>query len=311
MFNILVENIREQRAEFDAVHQGDFYGGSDVANICGVGYESPLAVWLRKTGKAKPVVASQQMILGQLMEPVLLELFRAKTGQPAASVNQIWQSVDRPWMIASPDAITIIDDKAPHNWKPNLIEFKTHKIYAERYWSETSASDSAMCQIAWYMAVSGYEGGYCAALIGGDTDKFFTPHFDADKALQSQLIEQVEKFRALVKADTPPGAGPGDADLIKSMLKDPTDTVKDLTETHLELMQKYVRAAEKASGLKEQLDPVDAEIKALKNQLLLDSAGAKTLIIGAHTVKINKIVKKEYTVKPSEYFTVTVKGGEK
>ena len=303
MYNILLDGIEANWEKFKAVHKGDFYGGSEVASIAGVGFESPLKVWLRKTGKIREVEETDQMWLGKRMEPVLIDLFAKKTAIIPEPVDQIWQHKDYSWWIASPDAR--IGDK-------DLVEFKLHKIYAEKYWGEHSASDSALCQLQWYLGCSGYEGGYCAALIGGDTEKFFTPYFKRDDDVISQLREQVEKFRDLVKQDIPPDAGPGDADLIHEHLIQEIEKTKEinLTDSHKDLMRRYRELLAQKEELAGTWSDIERGLKAIKNQIIKDSEGAGVIHIGKDVVKLHHISTPPRMTKGSDYIRATIKLGE-
>ena len=63
MYNILIDDIESKKEQFKEVHGASgFYGGSDVAAICGLSpFETPLGVWMRKTGKAPPVEENEYM----------------------------------------------------------------------------------------------------------------------------------------------------------------------------------------------------------------------------------------------------------
>lgn len=299
-YTVLLDDIQNNRERFVALHGEDYYGGSDVANICGVGYESPLQVWLRKTGKKNPVEQTPQMAYGTFMEPFLCQLLSERLKEEVTPVNQVWQHQETPWMIASPDAL--VGDK--------IAELKAHKIYADKYWAEDTASDSAMCQIHWYMAVSGAPGGYCAALIGGDTEKFYYPYFEADKGIQAQIIEQVESFRALVQSDVPPGAGPGDSEVILEHLRKSEVEEVDLTDSHTDLLTEYKELEAEAKEQKAKAKEYEDRLKAIRNQLALDSAGAQIVRVGSHVVTIKTITRNPYTVQPKPYLKVNIKWGE-
>lgn len=299
---ILVDNIKENFEQFKNFHYGDYYGGSEVAAICGVGYESPLDVWLRKTGKTGEVKETDQMVYGRLIEPVVANLLARKLGKDIVGVNQVWQHPTLDWYIGSPDAAIFNE--------PTICEFKSHKIYAEKYWSEDTASDSAQCQLQWYLGLDKeYAGGYCAAIIGGDAEKFYYPYFERDDALIEQLIHTVEQFRELVKSDTPPQAGPGDAEKIKQHLVNSIDKNKevDLTESHLDLLSEYEELELRKKELEPQLKDLEEKIKAIKNEFVKDCQGAGIIRVGKGYVKLSHIVTSERMVKGSDYYRVTIK----
>ena len=296
MHKIILNSIVNNREKFLELHTGDFYGGSEVANISGVGYESPLKVWLRKTGKLKKTESNPQMRFGTHQEPFIANLLEEKLDMIVNLVDQIWQSEDRKWQIASPDAVVIprvIDNGCE---TPRIAEFKTHKIYATKYWSETSASDSAICQLQWYLDVCGFDGGYCVALIGGDTDKFFYPFFRRDDALISQLRERVEEFRDFVARDIPPVAGAGDADLIREHLAKPIDAEKVLDLSSDLDLERYADLVSQRAYITPQLKLIDDEIKAIKNELLKKSDGAAMVKCKGGVAKIKEICRAAHEV---------------
>lgn len=304
MYGVLVDDIEHNIDRFQEFHMGDFYGGSDVASICGIGWNSPIEIWLRKTQKIINREETEQMGYGKAIEPYLRTLLAKRIKKDVKPVNQIWQHPERPWQIGSPDVLVEGNE---------LGELKAHKIYAEKYWNETTASDSAICQMQWYLDICGFSGGYCAALIAGDCEKFYNPHFERDDQIINQLLEQVENFRELVRTDTPPCAGPGDAKLIQEHLIRMTDKNLsiDLTESHRTLIDEY-------QALQEKKKPLDADVKRLKdrmdsikNQMVLDSQGCGKITVGDSIVSLARVVVQPYMNNGSEYYKMTIKEGKK
>lgn len=310
-YTILVDDIERNKERFEQIHtEPDLYGGSTVASICGVGYESPLEVWLKKTGKTKKRGINAQMKLGSFLEPFVRREFEARLGHTVRPVNQVWQSVERPWMIASPDAVVPIDDVLSTEPRPGdqLVEIKTGR-WSGNSWSDKSASDSAMCQLQWYLAVGGQRGGYCVGMFGGDAENLFTPYFASDVGVQRQLIERVEQFREFVKTDTPPVAGPGDADLIREYLVPGVRKKEqvDLTETHYDLLKEWDEIHEKLEEHSPLVRQLEERKKAIKNQILVACAGAELVTIGPKTFQVSEVCRESFTVNASRYFSVKQK----
>ena len=307
--NILLDSISKSRNQFAKIHAGDYYGGSEVASISGVGYESPLSVWLRKTGKTAHFEGNHQTEYGSYMEPFLKDLLKKKFGITANLLDQVWQHEEHPWWIGSPDAICPgMDGEGP-----SLVEFKTHKIYAAKHWEDGSASDSAMCQLQWYLGMNYYySDGYCVALIGGDTDKFYAPRFERNPDVIKQLFETVSKFRELVQADIPPNAGHGDAKAIKDALeilpdKDKTLDLSDNEEAN-RLVARYAELEAEQAGMKESWDSLEKEMKSIKNTFLLMSKNCGFVRVNNTVIKLQEIQKSGGYVKPSSYYKVTIRG---
>jgi len=309
-YEIMLADVEAQADEFVALHMDpEYYGCSTVAAICGVGYDSPMDVWLRRTGKKLPVKQNAQMALGKHLEPFVHQQFNEivekEVGDEALLVNQVWQNKERPWMIASPDAILI----EPELLESKLIEYKTGRLWASRYWDEDRASDAAMCQLQWYLAVSGLAGGWCVGMFGGDAEEIYRPYFESSSDVQSQLIEQVEAFRELVKSDVPPGAGPGDAKLIREHLAaELREEEIELDDAkHHEMVAEYLEVKDELKTANAEMKLLKERIKTIENQFLIDANGANVVRVGESLVRIKEVERGEYTVKATSYITVNVK----
>lgn len=300
--------MRKLDKSFDEIHAtgADFYGGSSVANICGLGYTTPLDEWLVRTGKKIGLTASKQMKLGKAMEPVLAELFSDATGIGVFNVDATWQHDDRDWQVYTPDAIASTGE---------LLEFKTHRIYCDKFWTDGKASDYAMCQLQWGLDVSGYDAGYCVAIIGGDAEKFYYPRFEKDQNLIDQLVDRVSTFREFVQKDIPPVAGPGDANLIKDYLV--TQTEKDrvievaqgdeLGVLFTDLLEQYQEFQDKLAKMQPEYSAVETALKGIKNQIIAASAGAGLIKCVGKEIRISRVEVKPHEVKGSSYFRMSVK----
>lgn len=115
-------------------------GASECASALGEGYDSPLALWGKKTGKVADTIETARMRIGTLSEANALEVFNVlneSKGLSAQSAARFWttdslvcESAAYPWMAATPDAITyeptdtlgLLEIKCPgaekfHEWR--------------------------------------------------------------------------------------------------------------------------------------------------------------------------------------------------
>lgn len=307
-YKIICSDIRNNKSEFDAVHQNpDLYGSSTVASIAGVGFDSPLQVWLRKTGKVPPVRSNPQMRLGMYLEPFVRNAFNEKAGRDFQEVNQIWAHAERPWQIASPDSMEL----AHPTGLSELAEIKTGRIYAARYWEGGRVADSALCQLQWQLSVSGLSGGFCVGMFGGDAEDLRYQHFEADPEIEEQLLEQVEAFRKLVKEDVPPDAGDGDAEAIRNHLAKKYDKEEEIEldgDKFESLLAEYLDIEKELAAVGPKKNKLEKQKRALNNQIVQHTEGkAGKVRIGAETFIVNHVVKEPYTTKGSEYYTVKLK----
>lgn len=299
-YKILVDDIENNKPQFDEIHANpDLYGGSSVANVCGVGYLTPLDMWLRRTGRKGQDPVNAQMRLGNFLEPFVAELFSEAIEQIITPVNQVWQRTSDDWMIASPDAF-VGDDK------DQIAEFKTGRSFAGTFWKDGQVSDSALVQVQWYLAVSGLASGWCVGMFGGDATDLRHEQFMSDPGIQDQLYEQVEKFRKLVKEDTPPAATEKDGALVRDYLAAKYDKEKeiDLSDTQGALLAEFVDLSQELEKVKPAYSKLEKRLKALKNQLVAVADGAAYVHINSDKFFINRIEKKPYMANPKPYYTV-------
>ena len=88
-------------------------GGSDAAVVCGISrYKSPFELWLDKTGQLPEQEAGEPAYWGTLLEPVVRNEFRKRTGIEVSTPKQLLQSEEYPFMLANLDGIC----KHPGAW---------------------------------------------------------------------------------------------------------------------------------------------------------------------------------------------------
>jgi predicted phage-related endonuclease len=87
-----------------------YLGGGDVAAICGKSeWRTPMDVWLEKTGKAQPLVQTERMQWGLLLEPVILRAYAARHDaivEPGSFVA----APSEPWRGGHPDGVAVFPD---------------------------------------------------------------------------------------------------------------------------------------------------------------------------------------------------------
>jgi putative phage-type endonuclease len=124
-----------------------------------------------------------QREVGQLMEPVLLELYRRRTGRTARNVRRVLAMEDRPWAIASLDAET-------RGERPNrLVELK--HSWAIRWTTKTLPEDVEV-QVMWQLGVSGYRAADVMAMSHG-VPRIVPVEFD--QSYFDDLVAIADRFR--------------------------------------------------------------------------------------------------------------------
>lgn len=168
-------------------------GGSDALATLGLSqYSSRYSVWADKRGLLPESDDNEAMKWGRRLEPIVAEAFMEETGI-GTSVCGLMRHVNRDWQLASVDRLT--DDGA-------VLEIKTTSSYRAADWDDDQLADAAEAQLQHYLAVTGLQHGYAAALIGGQ--RLEIRHVERDERLIALLIEAEAELWHLVEAGTAP-----------------------------------------------------------------------------------------------------------
>lgn len=180
-----------RREWLDARRRG--LGGSDALAVLGLSrYSSRYVVWADKSGLLPERDDSEAMKWGRLLEPIIAEQFTEETGTPTVKCG-LMRHVERDWQLASVDRLTADD---------GVLEIKTTSAYKGVEWDDDQVADAAEAQVQHYLAVTGLEHGYAAALIGGQ--RLEIRHVERDERLIALLIEAEAELWDMVQAGTAP-----------------------------------------------------------------------------------------------------------
>jgi putative phage-type endonuclease len=169
--------------------------GTDVSAILGLNpWSSPIDVWLEKQGKAEAKEENMAMRMGNLLEPVVAQLYAEETRSILVEPGFL-RHRDRDWHIGTPDRIALaygFDSSLPPWWN-TLIEIKTAR--SGRDWGEPGTDQIPrhyLTQVAWYLALTDLQMAHVAVLIGASDYRQYEIHRDMD--LEGVLIERCETF---------------------------------------------------------------------------------------------------------------------
>lgn len=162
-------------------------GGSDAAAIAGVHpYKKPIDVW-RRIVEGYDTPTTPAMKRGVRLEPVIREMFAEETGLKLLGPRSL-RSPKHDWLRASLDDVADVGDEL------QVVEFKSvNARQAHRYGDgPDEVPDEHICQVQFYLGVTGWSLAHLAALIGGDELKHYRLISDAE--LQAALVEACERF---------------------------------------------------------------------------------------------------------------------
>ena len=194
---VLVSTVGLSREEWLA-YRNKGIGGSDAATVCGINkYESPFELWMKKTGQLPPEEAGEAAYWGTRLESLIRDEFTIRTGMKVIPVTQILRSRDYSFMLANLDGVC----RCPVHGKC-VFEAKTANAYKSGEWEGDKVPPGYYLQVQHYLCVTGYNGAYIAALIGGNS--FQWKFIKRDEETISMIIRKERDFWTHVQNNVPP-----------------------------------------------------------------------------------------------------------
>ena len=153
--------------------------GTDAGAITGFNpYVSAFSVYKDKTSDEISEFDNEAMRQGRDMEDYVARRFMEETGKQVRRTNAIYENEKHPIMLADFDRL-IVGEKAG-------LECKTVSPYSADKWSDGKIPMHYQMQVQHYLAVSGYDCWYIAALILGRD--FIIRKIERDEELINNLI---------------------------------------------------------------------------------------------------------------------------
>jgi putative phage-type endonuclease len=270
-------------------------GASDMSTVLGLNkWQTPLQLWLEKTGQKPPAKETPAMWIGKALEPAADAWFRKETGLDTYQTG-LWQSKDHTWMLATPDRG--IDG---HN---ALLELKTTNARMASLWDDEQTSDHAEIQVQQQMAVTNADVAYVVVFIGGWNLRFELRVVKRDQTVIDHLTQAGEHFMSLILEGTPPPftdtEESGDIDLTYPHLEGER---RELEKEMVNLYRSYERLTESATSINATRKEVETQRKAVINQLREHLKGATIPTIDDQPIGVFKTVPRGgYTVTPGSY----------
>lgn len=291
-------------------------GGSDIAAILGFNpYRNAVSVWLEKTGQMPEVVENFKMEMGRRLEPVVADMFAER--YPELKIrknNYLLQHDTIDCMLGNIDR-EVIDPVRGRG----ILEIKTTGVYNKQEWTGDTVPDMYMFQLQWYLAVTGYNFGYFAVLIGGNED-FKAYYVERNDRIIATLEKKAQEFWEQVRTMTPPPIDGTDASTEALKILYPPDQIildevyfpEDVERLAKELVE--IKEQEKALGDRKQA--IENEFKSRLGIAQIGRVGDYTVNWGAvkgRTTVDNEKLKTDYpaiyedclkTGDPTRRFTI-------
>jgi putative phage-type endonuclease len=186
-------------------------GASDAAAAIGLSpYQSPLELWLIKTGRDErlPKLDADDdgtpLYWGNILEHIVAEHYTKRTGHKVRRVNAVLQhpAPGNSWMLANLDyAVTGCDDV-------QILECKTAGEFGSRLWRD-GVPEYIQCQVQHQLAVTGKSAADVCVLICGQEIRIH--RIERDDELIERLIQLERQFWRYVETDMPPPSDGSDS----------------------------------------------------------------------------------------------------
>ena len=241
-------------------------GCSEIADIMGYGYNSPLDLWKKKTHKAPDTAHKRIFDRGHDMEPIMARMIREK-GRVLLAEQVQYRDPDRPWLIYHADGMfpkwsPLEDDDEPRKGA-GIWEAKAPGGNMAYEMSRKGMTPNYVCQGQGGMHVASAALGQ--PILWGtygylDYDEYDVVAFDvgASPKFQAKILDAVDEFWGCVQTDTPPKGLEEIARVEPPVIKGELEVVEDeqLTEWALALTE-----------VREQLAPLKDQEKSLVTAL--------------------------------------------
>lgn len=232
-------------------------GGSDASVIAGVNpFRSIFELWMDKTGQAEAGEAEFEHIhFGNVLEPVVRKEFMRRTGLKVRRKMALLQSAEHPFMLADLDGVIYEDGKMC------IFEAKTASAYKKEAW-EKGVPLEYQYQVQHYMAVTGAEKTYIAALVGGNT--FIYHEVYRDEEMIKRIIRMEQEFweNCVLAGQEPEADGSGaTADFLDKKYGDSNGKCIELPEEALQMCGQYDELSRRLDELKKEKEAVTNKIK--------------------------------------------------
>ena len=237
---------------------------TDVPAILGLSpYSTPLGVWLEKTGNRQSVEQSNKDVLewGSRMEPMALDWLSDETGVRFTGTDEIIQHPVHEWLCCTPDGFG-------NDAKGELVgaEVKAPGPYMRDEWANAVPEHAQIqAQVAAYCS-----GVKRTAICGVIHPRLLWRWVDLDEARMAEIVAECERFWVEhVLADEPPDPieNARDDGFVRELHPEDSGEIKPLSPLAID-------ASYRLALVEEQVKPLEAEVKLLKNQIKMDMGAA-------------------------------------
>jgi len=239
-------------------------GGSDAAVTQG---QSPWStrrdLYYNKIG-IKPIVEEEDNFVakevGRLLEPLVAELFRRKTGYKVYKDTNMYRHPDYPFMLVNLDYMVELPDG-----RKAILECKTGSVYNADHWKDKNVPANYETQCRHEMAVMGIDTCFIAHLLGNSDSGFDYAQIDRDADQERDLIQVEEDFwQDVVNREVPSLEGEDAKLAIETLRK---YVAANTAEPAAKLSSFYAKTLQEIEALQEEKSAMEKAVKSLEKRI--------------------------------------------
>jgi len=230
-------------------------GGSDAANILGLGYGSSLEVYLNKTTDPEPIEQNEKMEWGTRLEDSIRQKYGDESGNDVNRGNEYFEHPKHAWMGCEVDGVIEGDPRGP-----GVLECKNVGTFMRDKWDD-KVPEMYLIQLHHNITVTGFTWGVLCVLIGGQEYRSF--EYERDNELSAMLIQREGAFwKDHVLAKIPPDPTGNSADLIARLYPNANDTELIVTDDVIgDALKTFMSERDLAKQHKEAKEDAEAIVK--------------------------------------------------
>lgn len=198
-------------------------GASEAAAALGLSpYDTPLQLWLRKTGRLPAQPETPAMKRGRMLEPAVAEWYAEETGRKVTFATfvmappeiAIYPSAALDFLTATPDRVV----RDPGSEQAGNLQLKTTHWRHRDAWADGKVPVHYQVQVQIELHCTGLPWGSIACLIGGES-LAWSDYLPDPRALAT-MLERLERFWWHVTHDQAPNeVRPEDLEAIKEAFR--------------------------------------------------------------------------------------------
>ena len=229
--------------------------GTDAGAILGLNpYRSAFQVYHDKISDTIENIDNEAMRQGRDLEDYVAQRFTEATGLKVRRANAIYQSEEHPLLLADFDRL-IVGQKAG-------LECKTVSPFSADKWADGKIPAHYMAQVNHYLAVSGFDCWYIAALIFGK--ELVIHKITTDKEVLNNLIAKEEhfwKYNVMPEIPPVPTGSEGDTQQINQLYSaDDRNKTADLNPIR-DLLDKRQELSDQIEQLEQEKASIEQQVK--------------------------------------------------